>query len=205
MESIENRLFDLIEIYSFEALSEDDRLFVLSNLTEAEFRAQQKVLVAADQLVYPKVVPLPLALPAKKAGFLLAPIPLYKSLIGAAAAALLVFFMWPSRENTEKIVYVKNDQPVDTVFRTKIKHDTIFREKQAPLLAVNGKKPDTVYLYQENSVSYEQPRMLKATNSISLPELNEAQIKTKGKSLKEEAGSELLIKMDDWFFSMNKP
>ena len=191
MESIENRLFDLIETYSFEALSEDDRLFVLSNMSEAEFRVQQKVLVAADQLVYPQVVPLPMSLPEKKAGFLLTPIPLYKSLLGAVAA-MLVFFLWPKEETIEKIVYVKNEQPADTVFRTKIKHDTVYREKQAPLLAVNSKKPDTVYLVQESSIRYGQPRMLEATNAIPLPEWNEAQIKTKGKSLKEEDNSDLL-------------
>ncbi len=192
MESIENRLFDLLETYSFEALTEDDRLFVLSNMTEGEFRAQQKVLVAADQLVYPQVVPLPLALPAKNAGFFMTPIPLYKSLLGAAAAAMLVFFLWPEEETTEKIVYVKKDTSVDTVFRTKTVHDTVFKEKRGTLLAVNSKTSDTIYLYRESSVGIESSRKLKPSNSMVLPELNEAQIKTNGKSLKEEEYSALL-------------
>lgn len=192
MESIENQLFDLLESYSFEALNEDDRLFVLSQMTEAEFRTQQKVMVATDHLIYPMAVPLPLKLPSKKSGFLLTPIPLYKSLIASAAAALLMFFFWPREETPEKIVYVENDHSTDTVFKTKIIHDTLYEVKKGSLLAVNTKLPDTVYVYSESSDVNEPSRKLKASNSIPLPELNEAQLKNNGKSQKDEDHSNLL-------------
>lgn len=186
MEATENRLFDLLETFSFEALTEEDRLFVLSNMTEAEFRNQQKVLVAADQLVYPQVTPLPLALPTKKSGFLLAPIPLYKSLLGAAAAALFVFWMWPETKMEERIVYVKTEIPGDTIITTKTLYDTVFKVKEKILYAANQKPNDTVYLYTDNSSASSNRKMLEANISIPLPALNEAKIKTKGKSLKEE-------------------
>ncbi len=192
MEPTENRLFDLLETYSFAALTEEDRLFVLSNMTEEEFRVQQKVLVAADQLVYPQAVPLPLALPAKKSGGLMTPIPLYKSLISAAAAAMFIFFFWPKEQEGEKIVYLDKYSPADTIYKTKIVHDTVFKEKGGTLLAVNQKNPDTIYLYQENPSTAVAPRMLNATQSIPLPELNQALLKNRGKSLKEDNHSSLL-------------
>lgn len=195
MEPVENRLFDLMENFTFEALSEDDRLFVLSNMTEEAFRAQQKIFAATDQLEYPNAIPLPLALPSKKGALLMTPIPLYKSLIGAAAAALLVFFFWPKNSSQEKIVYVDKPYTSDTIYKMKIVYDTVFKVQTKTLLAVNDRKTDTVYLPSQSANAIAETRKLNGTSSIPLPALHENQLKNKGTSLRDENSTYLLPEM----------
>ncbi len=192
MEPLENRLFDLLENFTFEDLSEDDRLFVLSNMSEDEFRGQRKILAVADQLEYPKAIPLPLALPAKKGALLMTSIPLYKSLITAAAAALLVFFFWPKNDPQEKIVYLNKPGTRDTIYHTKIVHDTIFQVNTKYLFASNTKKRDTVYLPVYVANTAVEPRMLNGASSVQLPELSENNLRNKGTSLRDENPSHLL-------------
>ncbi len=193
MEPSEIRLYDLLESTDFDNLSEDERLFVLSQMTEQEYRQQRYILVSASELDFPQAVPLPLLIPAKGQGFLTRSIPLYQVFMGAAASLLFVFFLWPKEKTNSEIIYVQGKTIVDTVFQTKTLFDTLFIEDTKTKRIAQNKTPDTVYILKQNySSSHLPPRKLEAPNAVSLPDLNPNQLKNKGRSMKEDDVTNLL-------------
>lgn len=196
MEPIENRLFDLLESFDFDQLSLEDKSFVLSNLSENDYRQQRKILAASADIKFPKAVPLPLVLPKPKTQFFSIPIPLYRVLIGAAASIVLLFYLWPKETLTKDSLYLHGKAIVDTVYQTQTLFDTVFiREKQNEKI-VRSEIHDTVYIVLENILSTSiSGRKLIGSNTVSLPKLDADHLKNTGKSLKDDDVSHLLPKL----------
>lgn len=193
MESVESKLFDLLERHSFDQLNGSQKKFVLQHMSEEEFRSQQKVMIESGLIEYPVVSPRPLILENDKKGILLMPIPLYKVLMGIAATILGVWFFWPKDANSSAELLVKTNTIYDTVYVAKIKYDTIRKYSEKILMAKNEKTPDTVYVYESNNKSnFVSQRMLEpAANQANL-ELDEKKLKTKGSSIKNDETMNLL-------------
>ena len=192
MESVESKLFDLLEIFSFEQLDSAQKSFVLQNMTQEEFRAQQKIMVAAGLIEFSEVTPLPLVVTKKKAAGLLIPIPLYKILTGAAATFLSVWFCWPTETNEGTQIIGETNIIRDTIFVTKIQHDTIRLYVEKPLLSKNEKAPDTVYIYEKSNNQLVSQRMLEPAENQPNIVLNDKTLKTKGTPIKDDETMNLL-------------
>ncbi|MGJ8660800.1 MAG: hypothetical protein ACSHXL_02055 [Bacteroidota bacterium] len=192
MESVESKLFDLLEAFSFDELEESQQNFVLLHMTKEEFLAQQKVMRNAGLIDFPEAVPQPLSLEKRQASGLLIPIPLYKVLLGAAATFLGLWFFWPSNGQDKSEFLVQTKVVRDTVYLSKVKHDTIRINAEKTILAKNERKPDTVYVYENDNDPLVTQRMLEpGVNQTSLV-LNEKNIATKGSSLKNDETMNLL-------------
>jgi hypothetical protein len=198
MEPIENKLFELLENVSFDELKAEDLLFVLEYSSEKEYRAQRKIMVSASELEYPNIVPLPLAVPVKNTGGWMIPIPLYKVLLGTAAMFIGVWLMWPNKKDGDIQFSEKIKTIIDTVYVTQTKVDTFFIKSNSPLIAKIDKKPDTVYVYEVRSNEKSSTRMLEPGVNQQVVILDENELKTKGKSMKNEETTSLLTKMPEF-------
>ncbi len=194
MESIENRLFDLLEKFSYEALSEDDKLFVLSQMTEQGFRNQQKVLLAADELVYPAPAPLPLVIPSKKSGFWMSPVPLYQIFLGAAAAIIAVILLWPKENDRNNLTAIKPE----TIYKTEIVHDTVFERIEKEIPVAMASIPETVYIYQQSTNLPPPERMLEVNQTNSAIKINPSDLTSNTKSMKNDETAKLLPEVPEF-------
>lgn len=192
MESIDNRLFDLLESFTFDALNEDDKLFVLTHMTEQEFRNQQKIIAATDELEYPAVVPLPLAIPNKKGGFWMAPVPLYQLLAGVAAAIIAVVLLWPKNQEGIQSMYTLNSNIADTVYHTKLVHDTVYKTEIEKIYISKNVEPKTVYVDCDLSNSKGPKRMLEVNTNGNSPSINPNDLTSKTNSMKNDETLKLL-------------
>lgn len=192
MESIDNRLLDLLESFTFDALNEDDKLFVLTHMAEQEFRNQQKIIAATDELEYPAVVPLPLAIPNKKGRFWMAPIPLYQLLAGVAAAIIAVVLLWPKNQEGIQSMYTLNSNIADTVYHTKLVHDTVYKTEIEKIYISKNVEPKTVYVDCDLSNSNGPKRMLEVNTSGNSPSINPNDLTSKTNSMKNDETLKLL-------------
>ncbi len=155
-------LIDLIEKKPFDTLTEEEKLFVLSQCSEADYRFQHDLVKAAQSSEKPEIKPAPFILPNAVAALppkrktLLVMITSYKVPAWVAVAACFLLFMVmrisffaPTKpETTSPLVSQKTNQ--DTVIvekrivQTEIVHDTIvefiYRDNQ-PIVKKMAPKP----------------------------------------------------------------
>ena len=183
----EERLFELLESKQFEELTDDERTFVLENCGASEYKIQRQLIVEAGKLDDEDHEPLPLLLPVtsatnNKGGIM---IPLYQVLIGVAALLIFFFSIWP-KNNPELINHAKNEQQrIDTIYQTQLVYDTIVQ--LIPQIQVVEKIiRDSVMIFMPSTIITEIPRLLDVKPSTALPDLTQANLKNKGKNLKED-------------------
>ncbi|WP_343747399.1 hypothetical protein [Fluviicola sp.] len=193
MEEQDARLVDLIESTSFEALSEEEKRFVLKHLTEAEYTLQRKVLGAVSDLEYPEPDPLPLVLKPEKKGMFSRTIPLYQALIGAACLLLVFFVVQPGKSRSLNLNFSENPLQVsftNPATSVQIIHDTI--TKEIPVLrSASSIIRDTVTIVQY-VLKQPENRMLEAGNTLVMPPLNEQLLENKSLAFKDDQTARFL-------------
>jgi hypothetical protein len=159
MENIPAELFDLLEIHSFDELSEKQRSFVLKWMTEEEYRMHQMITEESESLDYSIPQAAPLVIPAPTVPVWKKPIPIWQALSGIAAA-LLIFFFLP-----RKTEYVA--EPTQIV---KVIHDTIVKQLPPDTVFTVSTKfiIDTIFIGSTLTQVLPQ-RMLEGQNNIYIP------------------------------------
>lgn len=200
MEEHISRLFDLIASKSFEELNDQEKSFVLSHVSEEEFRLQQTVLGAVQELSFEEVEPLPLVLPARKKRVLPKTIPLYQAVIGAAACLAVGFFLFRGpRSGSVDLRFLEDPIRVSLINvpqNVQIVHDTI-REKlylHSPAELVR----DTLKVVQTVFVPVNETRMLEASNSLNTIPLDKHLLQAKTLSAKDDGSVKLLPDLGDY-------
>lgn len=199
MEENMSDLFDLIESKAFEDLTKEERIFVLSEMTEEEYRLQGKIIAATEQLEFQEQQPLPLVLPEVKTSILTKAVPLYQVLI-AAACLLVGFFIFSNRDG--KAVEINFFQDPLKVSLTnhpetvKYIHDTIIKklDLRSPIRVVR----DTIQTVQTIFVNRNETRLLEAGNSLNTIPLEAGFFETKTLSAKDDGSIKLLPKLMDF-------
>ena len=195
MEEQHERLFDLIESKSFEELTNEEKSFVLSHMTEAEYKLQQNVIAAAPALEYPDTDPLSLELPKAKKHFLNRSVPLYQVLIGAAC--LVVLFM-VGNQKSYSLNWRFSEYPLEIsvtgASSGKIIHDTIVKEIPVFRTASTIIR-DTVTIV-ERILQQPEQRLLEVKNTIVYPELSEKLLETKSTPFKDDQTAQFLPSMN---------
>ena len=191
----ESKLFDLLHTKNFSDLNSNNKAFVLKLTTQKEYELEREIILTAPQIFEDEetVKPLPLIIPAKSKGVLLTHMPLYKTLLAVAATVIFMLLIFP--------IHKYNDL-VKTRTEYIVKMDTIEIEKQIYL-------HDTIYqtiekpIYIEKQIFAESnpcvkpideaPRLLNSSPSLQLPELTTQIMESKGKSLKDDNLSSLIV------------
>ena len=174
----------------FEALTEEERVFVLEEMTEADYRLESEIIHVAPELfdeTDEHTVP-PLLLPAQHKKGLSRQMPVYQTLITVAATVILMWLIIPQSTITK----VAAGEPeyvyqTDTVERIVVKHDTIYQTVDKPVYI---EKP--IYVELTSTPLKEEPRLLNATANIPVPELNRQSALNKGTSLNQDDISTLI-------------
>lgn len=182
LSNAEERLLELLEFKNFDALTTEERHFVLSHFSQETYDFQRSIIVEASENTLSIPTVKPLILPQKpKKGLM---IPLYQALIAVAAVIVFFVLIWPSNSVQTKIVYRETATKPTTVF--KVVHDTIyFVEKGLQTATIIY---DTVLSTRiENNSLPSETRLLEAQNSFQLPELTSDLFKVNSLSMKEEA------------------
>lgn len=199
MEDQLSRLFDLIESKPFGELNNEERGFVLKQITEEEYNLQRRIHASALELEFEEAIPAPFVLPATKKPILTRTVPLYQVLIGAACL-LVGFFVFSNRKgNSIDIQFLENPVQVSLINapgEVKIIHDTI-REKlglRSPIQVLR----DTVTLVQTVFVNRNETRMLEAGNTLNSIPLNKNLLETKTLSAKDDGSVKLLPDLNDY-------
>lgn len=178
MEHLPVELFDLLEAVSFDALSPEQRQFVLKHVTEEEYRAHQKIILEATELDYSIPEAAPLVIPGPIRPFWKRPIPLWQAVSSIAAVLLLFFFL--SRQPESPVTTSDTSPTVQFVHDTVVKQlpaDTVFTVATRWII-------DTVYM--GSMIVQELPqRILDAPNNLYIP-LKDAVSEVSGISLKDE-------------------
>ncbi len=199
MEEHIERLFDLLETKPFEALSEDERAFVLAHITEDEYTAQRRVIGATSELTYDVPEPLPMTGISGKS-FLKKSVPLYQVLIGAACLLIGVFIFRNS--DTSRVGFDLIDEPIAfSVSQTpqviQVVHDTVI--ERIPGIQVPGKVTrDTLTIVQTVFTNRNENRMLDVTVPSLTVDLNKGLLESKSLSAKEDNSVGLLPKMSEF-------
>jgi hypothetical protein len=186
-EEIDARLFDLIASTNFEDLSNLDQAFVLSHMTEAEYRLHGTIQSAAmaEEVTIP--APTPLVIPRAKTVWYKRSIPLYQ-VISGAAVLLLCFWVLRNPETTSPRV----TQPVkNNTTASQIIYDTIVREIPVIQTAIRYVH-DTVKEIQYELYTLAPNREIQVAREIEPIPLTDALLKSKAPSLKEDKSSGLL-------------
>lgn len=197
LNKIEEQLQKLILTKDFEDLDKTEKSFVLQHSSAYDYQMERKIVVDAESLFYDeeKVVPLPLSImqtEENKKG-LFAPIPLYQSVLLAVAAACMVFFFMPRTQVIEKKPETKTEyiSKVDTVYQTLQKTDTIFQTIEKPVYLEKKIYVDRYISSNSSSTKNEEPQLFDIPKSNSI-ELNMAELKNKGTSMKNDPTATLL-------------
>jgi hypothetical protein len=199
MEDDLSRLFDLIESKPFGELNNEERDFVLKQITEEEYSLQRKIHASARELAFEEAIPAPLVIPAAKKQILTRTIPLYQVLIGVACL-LVGFFVFSNRKgNSIDIQFLENPVQVSLINapgEVKIIHDTI-REKlglRSPVQVVR----DTVTQVQTVFVTRNETRLLEAGNTLNSIPLDKNLLETGALSAKDDGSVKLLPNLNDY-------
>lgn len=199
MEDRISRLFDLIASKSFEELNDEEKNFVLKEISEAEYRLQRTVLASTAELDVEEAEPLPLILPNDKKRALGRTIPLYQAMIAAAACLAAGFFLFPhSKSSSIDFQFLENPIRISLANvpnKMEIIHDTI-REQlylNSPVKLVH----DTMTIVQTVVVQNET-RMLEAGNGLNPIPLDKDLLRTRTLSAKDDGSVELLPNLNDY-------
>lgn len=193
MEEHAERLFELIESKSFEELTQEERTFVLSHLTEQEFTLQRQVIAASTALEYEVEEPYALPIPQAKKPFLRRSIPLYQVVIGAACLVLLFLFAgnrnsysinWRFPENPVEVSLANGAASVQIIRDTIVKEIPVFRPA---FLVIH----DTVTVVQHVLQQPEQ-RIQEVNQPIVYPELTEKLMESRSTPLKDDQTARFL-------------
>lgn len=195
MEEQHERLFDLIESKSFEELTNEEKSFVLNQLTESEYNLQRTVIAGASVLEYEDHEPLSLELPKAKKHFLNRSVPLYQVLIGAACLVLLFMV---GNQKSYSLNWRFSEYPLEIsvtgASSGKIIHDTIVKEIPVFRTASTIIR-DTVTIV-ERILQQPEQRLLEVKNTIVYPELSEKLLETKSTPFKDDQTAQFLPPMN---------
>ncbi len=182
----ETRIWECLESFGFEELSEQDKALVLTVMSEAEYRAQQALLGKLTTISNDSSSePLPLNLPSRKKVLVL---PLYPTLIGTAAVIAFSIFVFRPTSSSTHISLVcaspKMDQLVvhDTVEHTVVKTVTVEVPIEQPLVA---EQPD-----------FSQTRSNDVTQVVNYPKIDDRLLNVQALSFKNDPSSALLPKIN---------
>ena len=196
LNKIEEQLQNLILSKDFEELDSTEKDFVLKHSSAYDYQMERKVVLDAEGLFddEEKVLPLPLTIPHQenKKG-LLAPIPLYQSVLLAVAAACIVFFFMPRTQVIEKNPETTTEyiSKVDTVYQTLQQTDTIFQTIEKPVYLEKKIYVDRYISTNNPSSKNEEPQLFEIPKSNSI-KLNMAELKNTGMSMKNDPTAALL-------------
>lgn len=183
----ESRLFDLIEKFDFEELSEQDRKFVLEISSLEEYSLQRKILYESEAVFSSNTLePRSLIITSSKNVKNVRVIPLYQALLAVAAVILVFVLSWPKEQKT-----TNNEVQVsitDTVYKTQFIRDTILKIiPQVKYVIQKEVEFQTVY-----ASSLEEPELLEVAQQFTLPSISKESIQSRGISLKEDQSSKFV-------------
>lgn len=118
----EERIYDLIEQKEFDALTSEEKAFVLTYLDEQSYRFQRALLLDAQNSTKSIPTPKPLVLPRKEGKT----IPMYQAVLTVASVIVFFLFFMPKKEETIRTIY--KQAPVQV--STQTIHDTILQVKE---------------------------------------------------------------------------
>jgi len=140
----EERLYDLLEQKAFEALTSEEKAFVLTHMDEQSYRLQRATLLSTQDTKHTFPTPKPLALPRKEAKT----IPMYQAVLAVASVIVFFLFFMPKKEETIRTIY--KQAPVQV--STQTIHDTIVQVKE-----VIREKVVYKTIHQDLTQEYTQP------------------------------------------------
>lgn len=190
MEEAQARLFDLIESKSFEALSNEEKSFVLEHVSEEEYNLHRRITEASSELHYETEEPLPLILPKEKKLFLTRSIPLYQALVGAACLLLAFSVLWPKKGQPLALNFAEHPFTISfdpsASFSAQTIRDTVIQ--YVPLVQRTEEIiHDTITIVQEVFRERDEaPRMLEAGTMV-YPSLNKTLLESNSLCLKDDS------------------
>lgn len=189
METRNEKLWqELIESKDFIELSSDEKTFVLSYSSEDNYKLERAVLVES-KLLYHEDEPRSLILSHQKKGIV---IPLYQTIIAAAAAFVLAFLLFRSSTSPTEIVKNQILANTDTVYVEKLIIDTVIQTKTeyvqtAAKMVTSDIKPST-------SPCESAPSVLSNEGSFEA-DLRATTLANKGMSARNDA---TIVLMENW-------
>ena len=188
----ETRLFDLIESTPFSELSISDRLFVESQITEEEFTLQRRIMSDSSEIFPENITPHQLQTPSVKNVKM---IPLYQALLAISAIFILFITIWPNpTEGTQNQLTASSKVQNKKEFI----HDTIIKYVNQVKIIEKTVYDTVVELVTATKLNFQEPKLLEALQTLSLPELNKEMIATKGVSLKDDNSSRFTLKLNNF-------
>ncbi|ASS49657.1 MAG: hypothetical protein A3D31_01875 [Candidatus Fluviicola riflensis] len=186
----EERLFDLLDQKDFDQLTTEEKVFVETHFSQAEYRLQRQMIQESSTLYETVAEASPLVIPAGKSSFMGTTIPLYQALIGIAATIALFLSIWPdqnppSGSQANKPALSKTD----TIIQTRIIRDTVIRYKNHR----NGNRSTQTNRSNDEQFLAAQMRLLEA-NTVELPDIINELNRPAGNSLRNDPASERLLK-----------
>ena len=123
----EERLYDLLEQKAFEALTSEEKIFVLTYLDEQSYRLQRAMLLGAQETKHTIPTPKPLVLPRKEGKT----IPMYQAVLAVASVIVFFLFFMPKKEETIRTIYKQAPVQVSTqtIYDTIVQVKEVIREK----------------------------------------------------------------------------
>jgi len=185
----------LLHSKNYSELNKLEKEFVLSQYTKDDYILERKVIVNAQTLFENDdvVSPIPLLIPAQKKSILFGQIPLYQTALLVAATILFMILIRPNKleslKSKEVIKYIVQTDTVE-IQKEVIKYDTIFRTIEKPIYINKD-----IYVQSKPCAEpiKEAPRLLNSSSTIVLPELTQNNIQNKGKSMKDDNLSSLIL------------
>lgn len=152
-ESNQNLLEDLMRQYSFDQLSQEDKSFVLSNISEEEYRAYQTIIGSAGVMAAPSVSPsVKESLKQEFAErhqnnssifqkFIAIKIPFW--LIAGLAAAFALWYYYSSDDaQVQEVQIVQEEVEPRIIYRT----DTIYKEIKSEPIVITKEVEKIIYV-----------------------------------------------------------
>jgi hypothetical protein len=174
-----------IEQFDFEALSADQKKVVLDEMSAEQYAQLRQTILASQNLFSEADNYQPKAfIPTSEAtNFLLTPIPLYKALVGMAAAVLLMLLAFPIKKMVLNQQQVKYVTVFDTIETEKYVYDTVERIIEKPVV-----QEKIVYVNQPVNIASVQDsrRLLDVPVAPVYLSFSPSVLQNKGTSLKDD-------------------
>ena len=192
----ESKLQDLLHAKDYSELSKDEAEFVKMQISKEDYVLQRAVILNAAALFDSdeKTTPAALIIPSNSNTVgLKKQMPIYQSLLLVAATVVIMLMIFPINNNTiidgTNTEYIVNTDTVQ-VEKEVIKYDTIYQTIEKPIYVEKE-----VYLQSKPCIEsiQEEPRLLNANTTISLPELTQSSVTNKGTSMKDDNLSSLIV------------